>query len=701
MADVPTTLTGLSALLVAVFGAVGPVAAAASHSVTAPASLFAPVGRPTVIAGGSIAGFGDAPIRIVVSVTSGVVGLSASAVDVTVPAGYPDLGATGPQIAIEGEESAVNTALANLSWTPATPGPAEVTLDAGPAGAGYDPEGGHFYQLVTSPTPLSWTAARDAAAAMTFHQLPGSLATVTTDAERALLDVIAPTDAWVGAAALGAPEDVRWLAAPDAAAAISSFVVEYTRPLDVDGPVAGHAVAALNAALPPAAPGITSVSTGTEEAIVAWHAPSTDGGAPVLGYVVAGDPVGWCTVTSAQTSCVLRGLVGGAAHTFRVAAINEAGLGPWSLSSAPATPAVPVVPEVSVAPEAPAAPTYDPVDTVVQPLPNEAPAIDPTDGTTATPPDTAPDDTVAPATGGIAGSPAVPVARPRESTTTSPAPAPAKTVDSATDDAATATVATGSDAAAGLGDAPAPTVPGPTQAAVVADATAAPAGAGAAELVVVFNVGPGARLEDARFTVRGKHLSPGTVVTVTAHSEPIVVGTVEVAADGTVAWVGQLPADLPDGDHRLIAEGVGNDGSKVERTMALAAESGRLVRIGASSLQTVAPAVATTVPTVDPIADIPAAAAPAESSGGGLPTRALMVVVLLAGVAFLWWRAKSRRSAAQSGSAAASSPAGDSAGTAKPARAAASAKSGGTSRSRHLASAGARRRSRRQPARSV
>ena len=60
MADIPTTLTGLSALLVAVFGAVGP-AAAASHSVTAPASLFAPVGRPTVIAGGSVAGFGVAP----------------------------------------------------------------------------------------------------------------------------------------------------------------------------------------------------------------------------------------------------------------------------------------------------------------------------------------------------------------------------------------------------------------------------------------------------------------------------------------------------------------------------------------------------------------------------------------------------------------------------------------------------------------
>ena len=367
MADIPGTLTGLGALLVAVLGAVDPATAAAAV-VTAPAPLVAPVGTRTALNGASIAGFGAAPLRLVITVTSGVLELPATATDVTTPSGYPALGVTGPQLAIEGDESAVNVALTDLSWTPATAGPAEITLDVAPAGAAYEPEGAHFFQLVTSPTPITWSEARDAAASMTFADLPGSLAAITTEAEQVLLTQIAPLDAWVGMAERGSPAGVQWLAASDQRSTISNFIVEYDELFAASAPVVGRAIAGLRAAVAPSAPVVTDVVARIGEATVDWQPPLVDSGAPVLGYVVGGTPGGWCAVPAIQTSCVLRGLVGGAAHTFRVAAINEVGLGTWSDPSRPVTPPADVASVV---------PTVDTVNTTVQPLPNEAPAADP------------------------------------------------------------------------------------------------------------------------------------------------------------------------------------------------------------------------------------------------------------------------------------------------------------------------------------
>lgn len=653
MADIPGTLTGVGALLVAVLGAIGPAAAAGGLVVTGPSAPVTPVGTSTTIGGASVAGFGPGTLRLVITVSSGVLGLPATTPDVTTPAGYPELGATGPQLAIEGDESAVNIALAGLSWVPAAPGPAEVTLDVAPAGAAYEPEGARFYQLIRSQAPISWDAARDAAASMTFQDLPGSLAQITTDAEQALLTRIASVDAWVGAADMGAPSGVRWPSSPDASASIAHYIVEYTDPLVEGGPIVGRAISSLRAARPPSAPVIDDVSAGVGNATVHWQHPTADGGAPVLGYLVSGEPAGWCAVPATQTFCVLRGLAGGTAHTFQVAAITEVGLSAWSEPSAS------VVPSIR---------SSDTVDTTVQPAPTVAPVADP-DPTT--PPAPEADATEPPPASEDAGSPPPAIAPATAAVTApvteletpavDPSATPVPAADAAADDAQTAT-------------------------------------AGSPALTIVFDVGPGASLADATFTVRGKHLSPGTIVQVIAHSEPVVLGIADIAADGTLRWAGHLPADLTDGDHELIAGAVGHDGSYVERTMAFTTESGRLVRIGASSLETIGPTVPATTPTAEAATDA-AIAAPDESSGGGIPRRAIAVLVLLGAAAILWWRARSRRSADSNATLAVSPATTDNGASARPARAAAPGGSGGATRRRQRASTADRRRSRRQPAR--
>jgi hypothetical protein len=42
---------------------------------------------------------------------------------------------------------------------------------------------GHYYERVDTPDPLTWYAARDAAASMSYLSMPGHLATITSQAE--------------------------------------------------------------------------------------------------------------------------------------------------------------------------------------------------------------------------------------------------------------------------------------------------------------------------------------------------------------------------------------------------------------------------------------------------------------------------------------------------------------------------------------
>jgi hypothetical protein len=50
-----------------------------------------------------------------------------------------------------------------------------------------DPANGHYYQVVSVPSSISWLNARSAAAALSYQGMSGHLATITSSAENAFL----------------------------------------------------------------------------------------------------------------------------------------------------------------------------------------------------------------------------------------------------------------------------------------------------------------------------------------------------------------------------------------------------------------------------------------------------------------------------------------------------------------------------------
>jgi hypothetical protein len=97
--------------------------------------------------------------------------------------------------------------------------------------------------------------------------------------------------------------------------------------------------------VPPSAPRDVSAVAGDASAIVSWSVPSDPGSFPVTDYEVAASPGGAsCLVKAPQLSCRVSSLTNGTAYTFEVRALNGAGWGAWSTTSAPVTPVGPTPP---------------------------------------------------------------------------------------------------------------------------------------------------------------------------------------------------------------------------------------------------------------------------------------------------------------------------------------------------------------------
>jgi VCBS repeat-containing protein len=142
-------------------------------------------------------------VRVVVSATDGNIRLNAAndagSGITSITTGYGDAyNGTATSIAFEGTLVEVNAALqlleANLAENPS------MTLDisAIKGGATYNPDNGHYYEVVSS-AGVSWTDAKTAAEGMTFNGLNGYLATITSVEENAFILSKLPSDAWIGA----------------------------------------------------------------------------------------------------------------------------------------------------------------------------------------------------------------------------------------------------------------------------------------------------------------------------------------------------------------------------------------------------------------------------------------------------------------------------------------------------------------------
>ena len=163
----------------------------------------------------SVSGF-TGNIQVVVTTTNGTSKITTTA-GLSAPTGYSSADWTtgAASLGFEGSQSAINSAIATLSFKGTTVGvQAKVRVNANLGGAAYNPANGHSYEVVNHGSTISWAAARTAATARTFNGQSGYLVTITSAEEQDFLYSKIATTGWIGASDSAAEQIWKWADGP-------------------------------------------------------------------------------------------------------------------------------------------------------------------------------------------------------------------------------------------------------------------------------------------------------------------------------------------------------------------------------------------------------------------------------------------------------------------------------------------------------
>ena len=127
-------------------------------------------------------------------------------------------------------------------------------------------------------------------------------------------------------------------------------------------------------------------------------------------------------------------------------------------------------------------------------------------------------------------------------------------------------------------------------------------------------------------TITGENFKPGTTVTFTLDSDPVVLGSAIVAANGTVSLTARVPADVRAGEHTVVISGTGVDGEAVEVSIPLT-----VVAAGSSPSAGTTPSASATAGASQPATSPPAGIDGAGSGDDLANTGASMLPFGLAG----------------------------------------------------------------------
>ncbi|MDD2880336.1 MAG: DUF4347 domain-containing protein [Rhodoferax sp.] len=172
-------------------------------------------------------------VRVVVDATGGKVKLTDTTGVTAITTGYGSLtDGSATSIAFEGALSDVNAALRKLQTNLATNPAVTLNISAIKGGAAYNPDNGHYYEVVTSGSDISWASAQTGAAGKSFNGLTGYLATITSATENAFILGKIPSDAWIGASDAATEGTWKWVTGPEAG---TTFSIGNTTPVTQSG----------------------------------------------------------------------------------------------------------------------------------------------------------------------------------------------------------------------------------------------------------------------------------------------------------------------------------------------------------------------------------------------------------------------------------------------------------------------------------